>query len=157
MTIRPAKPTDVSAILTLIKELATFEKEPEAVDVTEQELLDNGFGANPLFQTIVAEINGEIVGMALYYYRFSTWKGKTLHLEDLIVRQSFRGQGVGYELYKAFIKVAEKLGVRRIEWVVLNWNKPAIDFYEKSGAKILADWQTVQMTKDNIKQFISEN
>lgn len=157
MIIRNATVNDVSAILSLINELAVFEKEPDAVEVNAQELLANGFGENPLFQTIVAEINDEIVGMALYYYRFSTWKGKTLHLEDLIVKQSHRGLGIGYELYKAFIKVADKLGVRRIEWVVLNWNKPAIDFYEKSGAKILTDWQTVQMTKDNIKQFITEN
>lgn len=157
MIIRQATKHDVPAILSLIKELAAFENEPEAVDVTEQDLLDNGFGENALFQTILAEVDNQIVGMALYYYRFSTWKGKTLHLEDLIVKQSYRGQGIGLALYKAFIKIADQLGVRRIEWVVLNWNKTAIDFYEKSGAKILADWQTVQMTKENIKQFISEN
>jgi GNAT superfamily N-acetyltransferase len=157
MIIRQATKDDVSSILFLIKELATFEKEPDAVVVTEQELLENGFGNQPLFQTIVAEMAGEIVGMALFYYRFSSWKGKTLHLEDLIVQQKHRGKGVGLALYKAFIQTADQLGVRRIEWVVLNWNKTAIDFYEKSGAKILADWQTVQMAQENIKQFISEN
>jgi GNAT superfamily N-acetyltransferase len=157
MIIRQATKDDVSSILFLIKELATFEKEPDAVVVTEQELLENCFGNQPLFQTIVAEMAGEIVGMALFYYRFSSWKGKTLHLEDLIVQQKHRGKGVGLALYKAFIQTADQLGVRRIEWVVLNWNKTAIDFYEKSGAKILADWQTVQMAQENIKQFISEN
>ena len=157
MIIRNATIKDVSAILSLINELAVFEKEPDAVDVTEQELLANGFGENPLFQTIVAEVNEEIVGMALYYYRFSTWKGKTLHLEDLIVKESFRHLGIGTILYKGFLEKAYQLGVRRAEWVVLDWNKTAIDFYEKSGAKILTDWQTVQMTKGNIKQFISEN
>ena len=101
MIIRNATVNDVSAILSLINELAVFEKEPDAVEVNAQELLANGFGENPLFQTIVAEINDEIVGMALYYYRFSTWKGKTLHLEDLIVKQSHRGLGIGYELYKS--------------------------------------------------------
>jgi len=157
MTIRQATKDDVSSILFLIKELAAFENEPDAVDVTENELLENGFGDAPMFETIVAEQAGEIIGMALFYYRFSSWKGKTLHLEDLIVKQNHRGLGVGLALYKAFIKIADQLGVRRIEWVVLNWNKSAIDFYEKSGAKILADWQTVQMTKENIEQFISEN
>lgn len=154
MIIRNATVNDVSAILSLINELAVFEKEPDAVEVNAQELLANGFGENPLFQTIVAEINDEIVGMALYYYRFSTWKGKTLHLEDLIVKESFRHLGVGSLLYKGFLEKAYQLGVRRAEWVVLDWNKTAIDFYEKSGARVLKDWQTVQIDRGSIIKFL---
>lgn len=154
MIIRQATKDDVSSILFLIKELATFEKEPEAVVVTQQELLENGFGNQPLFQTIVAEMAGEIVGMALFYYRFSSWKGKTLHLEDLIVKESYRNQGIGLALYQAFIEKAHQLGVRRAEWVVLNWNKTAIDFYEKSGANVLQEWQTVQMDRGSMTRFL---
>jgi predicted N-acetyltransferase YhbS len=154
MIIRQATKDDVSSILFLIKELATFEKEPEAVVVTEQELLENGFGNQPLFQTIVAEMAGEIVGMALFYYRFSSWKGKTLHLEDLIVKESYRNQGIGLALYQAFIEKAHQLGVRRAEWVVLNWNKTAIDFYEKSGANVLQEWQTVQIDRSSMTSFL---
>jgi GNAT superfamily N-acetyltransferase len=154
MIIRNATIKDVSAILSLINELAVFEKEPDAVDVTEQELLTNGFGENPLFQTIVAEVNEEIVGMALYYYRFSTWKGKTLHLEDLIVKESFRHLGIGTILYKGFLEKAYQLGVRRAEWVVVVWNKTAIDFYEKSGARVLNDWRTAQIDRGGIIKFL---
>ncbi len=145
------------AVLGLIQELAVFEKEPDAVVVTVEDLERDGFGKNPLFHTFVAELNGEIIGMALYYYRYSTWKGKTIHLEDLIVKEAHRGNGVGLALYTKIIKQGKKDGVRRLEWNVLNWNKPAIQFYEKSGAKVLEDWRVVQMDEEGISRFLIED
>lgn len=141
------------AVLELIRELAAFEKEPDAVVVTVDELVRDGFGNNPLFHTFVAEAAGEIVGMALFYYRYSTWKGRTIHLEDLIVKQEKRGIGAGSALYKEVIKFAKQDGVRRVEWVVLDWNTHAKDFYERSGAVVLQDWQTVQMDEEGITKF----
>lgn len=143
-------------VFSLIQELAVFEKEPNAVVVTVADLERDGFGENPLFHTFVAEMNGEIIGMALYYYRYSTWKGKTIHLEDLIVKEIHRGTGAGLALYTEIIKQGKKDNVRRIEWNVLNWNEPAIRFYEKSGAKVLEDWRVVQMNEEGIKRFLIE-
>jgi GNAT superfamily N-acetyltransferase len=153
MLIRKGNKEDMPAILALIKELAAFEKEPDAVVVTADDLVRDGFGEAPLFHTFVAEADGAIIGMALFYYRYSTWKGRTIHLEDLIVKQDKRGTGAGSALYKEVLTHAKHDGVRRIEWVVLNWNTHAIDFYERSGAVILQDWLTVQMDEDGITKF----
>ena len=153
--IRKATKNDMPSVLELIQELATFEKEPDAVVVTVDDLIRDGFSENPLFQCFVAEVDGEIIGMALYYYRFSTWKGKTIHLEDLIVKESKRGTGAGFALYKEIIKQGKAENVRRIEWNVLDWNTPAIDFYEKSGAKVLSDWRVVHMDDKGIEQFLN--
>lgn len=156
MNIRKATKNDMPSVLELIQELATFEKEPDAVVVTVDDLVRDGFSENPLFQCFVAEVDGEIIGMALYYYRFSTWKGKTIHLEDLIVKESKRGTGAGFALYKEIIKQGKAENVRRIEWNVLDWNTPAIDFYEKSGAKVLGDWRVVHMDDKGIERFLIE-
>jgi len=131
MTIRKGRKEDMPAVLDLICELAAFEKEPHAVVVTVEDLERDGFGNDPLFYTFVAERNHEIVAMALYYYRYSTWKGKTIHLEDLIVKEEMRSSGLGFALYTEVIVQAKKDGVRRIEWAVLDWNIPAIEFYKK--------------------------
>lgn len=157
MIIRKGTPTDMPAVLSLIKELAVYEKEPDAVVVTVEDLVRDGFSPNPLFHCFVAEVNDQIIGIALYYYRYSTWKGKTIHLEDLIVREKERGIGVGMALYKEVIKQGEKDGVRRIEWAVLDWNQNAIDFYEKTGAKVLSDWRIVQMDEQGIAAFLKSN
>ena len=163
MNIRRGKPEDMQAVLGLIQELALFEKEPDAVLVTVDDLIRDGFGPVPLFHVFVAEIENDptdagqemqIVGIALYYYRFSTWKGKTIHLEDLVVKDKMRGTGLGYALYSEIIKQGKKDQVRRVEWNVLDWNTPAIEFYEKSGAKVLRDWYVVQMDEVGIKNFI---
>jgi len=153
MIIRRGQREDMPAVLELIKELAAFEKEPDAVVVTVDELVKDGFGEMPLFQTFVAVQEDEIIGMALFYYRYSTWKGKTIHLEDLIVKENKRGTGAGSALYKEVLQFAKREGVRRVEWVVLNWNKHAIDFYERSGATVLQDWLTVQMDEERITKF----
>ncbi|PWA05540.1 GNAT family N-acetyltransferase [Flavobacterium psychrotolerans] len=166
MGIRKGRKEDMPAILDLIKELAVFEKEPEAVVVTVNDLVRDGFGENPLFHTFVATINNDssdseqaeqIVGMALYYYRYSTWKGRTIHLEDLIVKEEMRGSGLGHALYKEIVAQGKKDKVRRIEWNVLDWNTPAIDFYEKSGAVVLNDWRVAQMDSNGINEFLEKN
>jgi GNAT superfamily N-acetyltransferase len=143
-------------VLELIQELAAFEKEPEAVVVTVADLIRDGFSDSPLFQCLVAEKENAIIGMALFYYRYSTWKGKTIHLEDLIVKANQRGTGAGFALYQEIIKQGKKDNVRRIEWNVLDWNIPAIAFYEKSGARVLADWRVVQMDETGIERFLIE-
>lgn len=154
--IRKATKTDMPHVLELIKELAAFENEPDAVETTVETLEKEGFGENPLFTCFVAEVEGKIEGMALVYYRFSTWKGRTLHLEDLIVREEKRGTGLGNALYRKVITFAEKQGLKRVEWVVLDWNQHAIDFYARSGANILKDWYTVQMDTEGIKKFVEK-
>ena len=155
MIIRKATKNDMPSVLELIQELATFEKEPDAVVVTVDDLIRDGFSENPLFQCFVSEVENEIIGMALYYYRYSTWKGKTIHLEDLIVKENKRGTGAGFALYKEIIKQGKSENVRRIEWNVLDWNTLAIDFYEKSGAKVLGDWRVVHMDDKGIEQFLN--
>ena len=154
MIIRKGEKADMIEVLALITELAVFEKEPNAVLVTVADLERDGFSENPLFRTFVAEIDGNIIGMALYYYRYSTWKGKTIHLEDLVVTEQFRGSGAGFALYSEIIKQGKKDKVRRIEWNLLDWNTPAIAFYEKSGATILKDWLVAQMDENGIEMFL---
>ncbi len=145
----------MKAVLELIQELADFEKEPDAVEVTVADLERDGFGSTPLFQVYVAEVNDAIVGMALFYYRYSTWKGKTIHLEDLIVKEKMRGLGVGSALYAKIMEQGKRDGVKRIEWAVLDWNQPAIDFYKKSGAVVRDDWRVAQMDENGINKFLN--
>jgi len=152
--IRECIKTDLKHVLNLVKELATFEKEPDAVEITIEDLERDGFNNNPMFKIYVAENENEIVGMALFYYRYSTWKGKTIHLEDLIVKQNMRGKGIGRGLYDKVLSFAFKNNLKRVEWVVLDWNTNAINFYVQSGAKILEDWKTVQMDEVGLKNYI---
>lgn len=154
MLVRKGNKNDMPAVLDLIKQLAFFEKEPDAVVISEEDLERDGFGENPLFSTFVAEVDSQIIGVALYYYRYSTWKGKTIHLEDLIVTENKRGTGAGFALYSEIIKEGKRQNVRRIEWNVLDWNEPAIQFYKKSGAKVFDDWRTVQMDENGINEFL---
>jgi len=154
--IRHANKSDMPHVLKLIKELAVFEKEPDAVEVTVSDLENDGFGNNPAFHCFVAEVNNNIEGMALIYYRYSTWKGKTLHLEDLIVSESMRGSGIGSALLDEVVKYGARLRVRRITWEVLDWNEPAIVFYEKNGANVMRDWNVVHLDEQGIKNYISK-
>ena len=152
--IRDAILDDMPKVIELIKELALFEKEPQAVIVTVDDLCKDGFGKNPLFHCFVADIDGIIAGIALVYPRYSTWKGKTIHLEDLIVKEEMRGNGIGNALFEEVIKYGHGLGVKRIEWNVLDWNEPAIKFYENKGAIVLRDWDVAQMDEKGIENFI---
>ncbi|PHR99119.1 MAG: GNAT family N-acetyltransferase [Leeuwenhoekiella sp.] len=155
-TIRKADANDMAQVLRLIKELAAYEKEPDAVEVTVDDLIAYGTGDDAQFTCFVADRDGEILGIALVYYRFSTWKGRTIHLEDLIVRQQYRGQSLGMALYTEVIKYTHELGLKRLEWVVLDWNKSAVDFYEASGANVMTEWNTVQMDAAAMKAFLAQ-
>ncbi len=156
-TIRKATEADMGQVLSLIQELAVFENEPTAVEVTEEELIREGFGDSPLFHCFVADTATGIVGIALVYYRFSTWKGRTIHLEDLIVREELRGKGIGKALYTSVMKYGAEQGVKRVEWNVLDWNTNAVNFYKNSGAKILEGWQVVQMDAQGLAAFVAKN
>lgn len=156
-TIRGAEAGDMPEVLNLIQELASFEKEENAVDVTVEDLVNDGFGAQKLFQCFVAEADGgAIVGMALVYPRYSTWKGPVIHLEDLIVTEKMRGSGLGSSLLKEVVKYGGRLGVKRISWEVLDWNEPAIKFYEKKGARVMRDWDVVQLDENGMKAFLEK-
>ncbi len=154
--IRKAIKSDAAAIFSLIQELAVFEKEPGEVIISQAQIEKDGFGDLPLFECRVAEADKKVVGMALYYPRYSTWKGPTFQLEDLIVTKKMKGKGLGSQLYNAFLKHAYEVGVERVEWAVLDWNYAAIKFYKKSGAQVLNDWKTVQMDKKSIENYISK-
>lgn len=154
--IRKAKKEDMSEVYRLIKELAIFEKEPDAVEVTISDLENDGYGENPQFGCFVGEIDGKIEGIALFYNRYSTWKGRALHLEDLIVREDKRGLGMGTALLDEVVKYAQQTGIKRVNWEVLDWNEPAITFYEKKGAKVMRDWDVVQLSEQGIKDYISK-
>jgi len=141
-------------MLELIKELATFEKEASAVEVSANDLVRDGFGPEKLFHCFVAESGSSIVGMALVYNRYSTWKGPIVHLEDLVVSETMRGSGLGTALLDEVVKYCAKQGVKRISWEVLDWNEPAITFYEKKGAKVLRDWDVVHLDEKGIQNYI---
>lgn len=145
----------MQAVLDLITELAVFEKLPNEVEITLDILLHDGFSNSPKFKTFVAEeSNGAIIGMALFYDRYSTWKGKAIHLEDLMVTKEKRGIGAGKALYKAVLNYAHKNNYKRVAWEVLDWNTNAITFYESTGAKILDGWLVVQMSEEKLQQFV---
>ncbi|BFP40696.1 GNAT family N-acetyltransferase [Flavobacteriaceae bacterium GF1] len=154
--IREAVQADMESVHQLVTELAVFEKMPNAVKVTVEELTRDGFGERPLFHCFVAEADSTLIGIALVYPRYSTWNGPVIHLEDLIVTQSMRGKGVGKALLKRVVAYGLEKKVRRIGWEVLDWNEPAIQFYENSGAIVLRDWDVVQMDRAAMKKFMEE-
>ncbi|WP_283640449.1 GNAT family N-acetyltransferase [Mesonia mobilis] len=153
--VRKATKNDMPSVLKLINELAVYEREPDAVEVTVADLERDGFGDQPLFNCFVAEAEDKIVGMALFYNRYSTWKGKTIHLEDLIVNEDYRGKGIGVQLYKKVMQFALEENIKRVEWVVLDWNTPAVNFYKNTGASVFSEWDTVQFDQDSIKKFLN--
>lgn len=156
MQIRKATKEDMPQVLELIKELAVFENEPDAVEITVEILENEGLEENSLFTCFVSEMDNQIVGAALIYFRFSTWKGKILHLEDLIVRESYRGKGIGEALYKKVMQYAFDRGLKRVAWDVLDWNEGAIRFYERSGAKVMKDWRVVHMDENGLRNYIKK-
>ena len=153
--IREAKREDMPKVLELIMELAKHENAEDQVEISVKDLETEGFN-NGNFKCFVADVDGKLAGMALVYFRFSTWKGRTVHLEDLIVREQYRGEGLGMALYTEVIKYTYELGLKRVEWVVLDWNTSAVDFYEASGANVMKEWNTVQMDTEAMKAFLSK-
>lgn len=151
--IRKAVPSDMRGVLSLIQELANYEKAPGEVIIDESALKNDGFGERPLFEAFVAEKGDDIVGLALYYYRYSTWKGKCIHLEDLIVRESERRNGIGKMLFDQMIRTSQEEGVERLMWEVLDWNEPAINFYRKYDAIMEPEWVTCKLVKEQINQY----
>lgn len=152
--IRQATEEDMDAVRELIRELARFEKADDTVVVSTQQLKTHGFQSSPKFKCWVAEQEDEIVGMALVYDRYSTWVGPVLHLEDLVVTESRRGLGIGSRLLDEVVRYGHALGVKRISWEVLDWNEPAISFYEERGARVLRDWDVVQLDEAGIKAYL---
>ncbi|MDT0687926.1 GNAT family N-acetyltransferase [Autumnicola psychrophila] len=154
-TIREARKEDMAAVLNLIKELAAYENSSDEVEVEIEDLEKEGF-ENGNFKCFVADVEGTIEGMALVYFRFSTWKGRTVHLEDLIVRESMRGTGLGGALYQKVVEYGHENGVKRVEWVVSEGNRNAIEFYENTGADIKKNWYTVHMGETAIKKNLKK-
>lgn len=154
--VREAIKSDYPRVLELITELAVFENEPDAVEVTVKELQDHASATPSLFTCFVGEYDGIIEGIALCYPRFSTWKGKTIHLEDLIVTEKMRGKGLGKALYDRVLQYALKEKVRRVEWVVLEWNKNAVDFYKSTGATIIPGWHLAQMDGKSLAEYLGK-
>ncbi len=155
-TIRKAVPTDIPAMMGLVKELALYEKAPEEVINTEEQMLEDGFGPTSIFNAFVAENEDtkEIAGMALYYTAYSTWKGKIFFLDDIIVKETYRQSGLGKRLITALIQDAKDNNIPQIRWQVLEWNTPAIKFYESIGAFIDKEWYTCKMSKEGIDNFL---
>ncbi|NRA91161.1 MAG: GNAT family N-acetyltransferase [Psychroserpens sp.] len=155
-SIRFATENDMPEVLELIKELAVFEREPDAVNIDVADLKTHGFGKDPKFQCFVAEGDNRIVGMALTYERFSTWNGPVLHLEDLIVKEVKRAQGIGTLLLDEVVKYGSKKGFKKITWIVLNWNQPAIDFYKNKGGQIDSEWDSVSLDEKGMQNYLSK-
>jgi GNAT superfamily N-acetyltransferase len=150
--IRPATPSDIPLILEFIYELATYEREPQSVIATEADLLRDGFGDRPFFQCLIAEHEDVPAGFALYFFNYSTWRGRPgIHLEDLFVRPPFRGKGIGKALLIQVAKVAVQNQCARFQWDVLDWNQPAIDFYRSLGAEFLTEWRIMRVTGEALK------
>jgi GNAT superfamily N-acetyltransferase len=147
LNLRPAVPADVPQILTFIRNLATYEREPDAVHATEADLLRDGFGATKRFDCIIAEWNAQPVGFALYFYNYSTWRGHAgIYLEDLYVTPEHRGKGIGKALLTRVAAIAVAEGCPRYEWAVLDWNQPSIDFYQSLGAVMKSEWKGMQVS-----------
>ncbi len=150
ITIRKATRHDMPGVLALIRELADYERAPQEVVVTSEDLERDGFGSNPKFYCFVAERSNEIRGMALYYIKYSTWKGPCVFLEDIVVTQTERRSGIGKLLFEEVMKAAKVMGAKRMEWQVLDWNKPAIKFYEKYKPQVLEEWLNYRMTEEQL-------
>lgn len=152
LSLRPATRADVPLILSLIRELATYERAPEAVVATEEALARDGFGERPLFQVTIAEWSGEPVGFALWFFAYSTWRGQpTLFLEDLFVRPTARGRGIGKEMMRFLARTAVESNCGRFVWQVLDWNTPSIEFYESLGAEVVREWLTCRLDGEALR------
>lgn len=151
LNIRTAKAIDCPRILELINELAVYERAPEEVTVTLDHFIEAGFGENPVWKAFVAEVDGKIIGFALYYTRYSTWKGSRIYLEDFFVTEAFRGQGIGKFLFEKVIDEAKNGNFNGMVWQVLDWNEPAINFYNKYHACLESGWLNAALSTDQVK------
>lgn len=152
--IRPARPEDAPRILELVRELAEYERAAHEVAARAEDFVRDGFGERPLFHVLLAERGGRTIGFALYFFAYSTWEGRgVLRLEDLFVEPAERGGGVGLALMRALAEEAKHAHCTRFEWQVLDWNAPAIAFYEKLGAKILPEWRVVRVTGEALDRL----
>jgi len=153
LNTRKAEAKDCARILELINELAEYERAPQEVTVTLDHFIEAGFGTNPVWKAFVAEIDGTIIGFALFYTRYSTWKGSRLYLEDFFVTEGLRGQGIGKILFEKVIKEAKDGNFNGMVWQVLDWNAPAINFYNKYSAYLESGWLNAALSTDQIKAF----
>jgi GNAT superfamily N-acetyltransferase len=151
--IRKGEPADLPRALDLVKELALYEKAPHEVENTVEEMLRDGFGEQPVFHLLVAEANGVVEGIAIWYYKYSTWKGKCIFLEDIVVTEAARGKGIGSLLFEAVMVQAKQDKARRMEWQVLDWNEPAIRFYKKYNAHLDPEWINGKLVFDQLQNF----
>ncbi|MCC6837908.1 MAG: GNAT family N-acetyltransferase [Bacteroidia bacterium] len=152
-SIRKGVQQDLPQVLGLIKELAEYEKAPLEVTVSVADMERDGFGEHPIFQFFVAETEGKIVGISLYYIKYSTWKGKCVFLEDIIVTEAYRKFGIGKKLFDEVVKVAKEMKVKRLEWQVLEWNEPAIQFYKKLNSHFDSEWINCKLTDKEIQEY----
>jgi GNAT superfamily N-acetyltransferase len=156
-TIRPATPADVPLILDFIRALAIYEREPDAVLATEADLLRDGFGHSPFYFCLIAEHDGTPAGFAFYFFNYSTWLGHPgLYLEDLFVHPEFRGMGIGKALLQRVAAIAVEKGCKRLQWQVLDWNTPAIDFYRSLGGEFMDTWRTVRIDGDKLLRLAED-
>jgi GNAT superfamily N-acetyltransferase len=151
--IRKGIKSDLPQALNLIKELAVYEKAPDEVTVSIADMENDGFGSNPIFHFFVAEADDKIVGISLYYIKYSTWKGKCVFLEDIIVTESYRKHGIGKKLFDEVVKAAKEMKVKRLEWQVLEWNEPAINFYKKLYANFDSEWVNCKLNDEQIRKY----
>jgi GNAT superfamily N-acetyltransferase len=154
-TIRKGMPEDAAAIHRLIVELAIYERAEQEVTTTVDQLREDGFGDNAIYRLFVAEVEGEVVGMALWYEKYSTWKGRCGFLEDLVVRESHRGKGLGKALFLAVVDACAVADYGRMEWQVLDWNEPAIGFYKSLGADLDPEWLNGKLTREGLSALAS--
>ncbi|MDN5212629.1 GNAT family N-acetyltransferase [Fulvivirgaceae bacterium BMA12] len=153
MNIRKGVKEDLPQVLDLIQELANYEKAPDEVDNTLEKMEEDGFGDSPVFGLYVAEVEGKIVGISIYYYRYSTWKGKCLYLEDLVVKESYRGSGIGKKLFDVTVAVALETNCQLLNWQVLDWNEPAINFYKKLDTQFDGEWINCRLTREQLVNY----
>ena len=153
-TVRKGTKNDVKAVHALIVELAIYERAEQEVSNTVDQLLRDGFGEDPVYELLVAETEGKVVGMALWYTKYSTWKGKCGYLEDLVIQADVRGRGIGKALFLEVAKACAHRGYGRMEWQVLDWNEPAIGFYRSLGAGLDPEWLNGKLTKDELQTFL---
>ena len=156
VTIRVGSKKDLPRVLELVKELAEFEKAPHEVINTVELMEQDGFGANPIFGLFVAEVEGQIIGISLYYWRYSTWKGKRLYLEDIIVTQNMRGQGIGKLLFDRTMQHTLDENCSGMMWQVLDWNEPAINFYKKYSSKMDGEWINCTLERQQIEMLLKK-